>query len=617
MAESVSDKKIMDSYLGVLRISADDGVLSTEKQYICDSDGHTSSIALTERETYLENKVIFGTEEDAAVLTGNISSGNLIGDNFSIETEGKVSLSFSPVKKEDGIYITSSNSSLVSFTSNGTTFEGQTNLLCDTIIDARKTHKIRTVSGDVTLNLNPDRADAVLKVNADGTSVSFDSISQMIEDKVKQYIGNTGTQKNNLVPVGSVIYITLPSYDFFRINLKNLTSFLMDNKVSKQFVDKYDDNKGSGYSMVEAARVLNGYLAGTSAEQYQLRIVENASIAVENWYTGDKEEDNTVKGVSYLLGIDIDKPKENIEKTQKLFNECICAVSGLELRMPKQYLGYWDFCLGQSETTFNDPLTPSGGHTPYTKAVFPQLWQVLRPLDDRGTSDSFCLPNLGYNFIRCAGQDPLHGKASKVILQSTDNPNKSTIGEPANTKVLPFGTTLENGCAYNNMVKYDQYNAPYISDHDEPTTIVQDQGSYVPHDGKEQLTDYRGISKGMGETLSKTSTDSDSFCIYSYIGPDTFPQDAHTAMQSNEKLACNGAFSLQLPNNNTKSITDGYYAGGGSAYYLLRTNRILLDSSKLKNISSLVDWLGTDVVRSENRPRHSVLIPIIKIRDIS
>lgn len=612
----------MDSYLGVLRISSDDGVLSTEKQYICDSDGHASSIALTERETHLENKVVFGVEGDSAVLSGGISSGVLTGDNFTISTEGKVSLSFSPARKEDGIYITSPTNSvtspLVSFTSDGTTFNGDTFLKGKTTLNGTKPHTIKTNNGDVTLNLKSCPASSVLQVNKEGNCISFGSISQMIEDKVKQYIGETGTEKNNLVPVGSVIYITLPSYDYFRINLKNLSTILRDNfSEIKEFVDTYDDNKGAGYSMIGASKVLNGYLEGTCAKQYQLHVVEHADIEVESWYTGHYEKDEEtgkyyVRDVSYLDGIDISKPETQGDSAQMFFNECICAVSGLELRMPKQYLGYWDFCLGQSETSFNDPIDAAGGHTSYTKDKFPQLWQVLRPLDDDSTDTdgAFCLPNFGYDFIRCAGQDPHHGQASKVIVQSISNPNNSSTTNPSDAKVLPFGDTIENGDSYNNMMKYDQHLAPIITEHDEPTTIVYQEGdSYVPHVGRQQLTDFRGLSNGMRRELSKKTSGGDgSFCLYTYIPPDVFGKVGLLE----DEYKPTGCISYA-----NKKVRYGRVASDSNQFTTMTVSRLRMDFGEITSISSLNNWLNTAIFRRENKPRSSVLIPIIKIRDMS
>lgn len=630
MAESVSDKKIMDSYLGVLRISSDDGVLDPNvPQSICDSDGHTSSLSISEKNTCLTNVITFGDSEDGAYLTGNITSNKLNASNFSIKGDTGITFTISHNKKDtDGIYITTKeDKDVISFKENEITLNKPTKLLGDVQIDANMTHTIlSTTKGDVNVNLKDLSANDVLMVDEEGKKVSFGSIQSLVDAAVKKYLGNTGTEKNHLVPVGSVIYITLPSYDYFRINLKNLRENTNGTYPVSQ--ETYDDNSGAGYSMMGAAQEINRILDDIQFDvsmRFDIKI--NQTIDVEEWTDLNRKKSD----VSYLDGIDITKPTAT--GIQKLFNECICAVSGLELRMPKDYLGYWDFCLGQSATTFNDPVVGSG-HTPYTNINFPKLWDILKPLDVPNFGEkevSFCLPDLGYNFIRCAGQDVLQGQSSQVILQSKTNPNNSTVENPVSVQVLPFNKDLVENDTYNNRIVRDQHMAPIITKHQEPTTITQKividdteettVYTYVATPNAYQQTDYRGISRGISMNLTNyddVKTKDGSFCLYSYISPDTYLDDGmNKGMTNNKALQPDGVFWVH-----TNKTTTGYYSGGGGAKWYIYTSRYMLDlmntkAGKRTRLGYVKDFLDNSVYRRETYPRHSVLIPIIKIRDMS
>lgn len=623
MAESVSDKKIMDSYVGILRVSSEEEGITSSSKFICDSDGHESSLGIASSSTTFVNDVIFGNDTNSVLISGNIKSKNLIGSDFSIGADGSdLSLQVSPKGKNGGIYITNGGDEVIGFTSSGIKVVSDTKLDGSITIDGKKEHKIVTNEGTTAqVNLKNINDGEVLMANAedDGTiTVSFSDFKDLVKEYVDEAMREKGSEKNNMVPVGSVIYITLPSYDFFRINIKALQRIVTSlGGTMAAPTSTYDDKSGSGYSMIGAANEINKYLGGLK-EHFSV-ITED--IKVDSWNTlGVKQEDGTyvVKDVTYIKGIDINKPSENNSTMQRIFNECICSVSGFELRMPSQYLGYWDFCLGQYETSFVDPITSSGGHTPYTKDVFPQLWQVLRPLDDEGTCKTFCLPNLGYEFIRCAGQDPRHGQASKVILQSELNPNESSSSK---LKVLPYD--VESGDTYNNMVKYDSQNNPIITDHVEPSTIesrcstVEETTtiSYVPKEDVCQSTNYRGLTQKMSECFKPTTTTSDeegSFFIYSYIGPDTTTADTYYGIFNNPNLQPSGCFTKVAGKETT-----GYSLAGQTKAYNIFTSKINYNSSKNKTTSDLYEWMEENVFLRESRPRHSVLIPIIKIRDMT
>lgn len=90
----VSNKKIMDSYQGILRISpeslADDGLPDSGTRVVSDSKGNNSSLSLGKNDTAISNKLSL----DNVSVSGSLGGSLLVNNSFSFTGGANTSVSF-------------------------------------------------------------------------------------------------------------------------------------------------------------------------------------------------------------------------------------------------------------------------------------------------------------------------------------------------------------------------------------------------------------------------------------------------------------------------------------------------------------------------------------------
>lgn len=354
ISEDVSDKRIMDSYIGVLRISPStnpdygDGLEGgTNTRVVTDSIGNQSQLSLSTTTTEFTKHIYFNDTKWTGSITGTIDAGQVYAGNFYINTQTKdrytahdnVVLTF---RSGGGIDVTSTPNDgdvftpIVSYSpehfgthkftdlagfiqtpsnenpARCTISFGTTNGKNGSKTPYKESYTDSTAQPEVSYYIKDSYYESMkpktteIKVthpkkrqimvgNPEPFTpceevVQYEDLHKMVWQEIREYFDRHNVW-SQFVPVGTIVYITLPAYEFFKVSLDKVS------EITGKPYEGFDTNDNAGYTYQGA--------------------VSRAEALISQAY-GDVGR----------------------------ATECVVSENAFALRLPSEYSGYWDFCLG-------------------------------------------------------------------------------------------------------------------------------------------------------------------------------------------------------------------------------------------------------------------------------